>query len=311
MSALTDPKTFRDTRRRKYEDDVRALRAKYRAKKKAVQDSAQAEMHSIDKLISHKNRISVSDWSFDGFLIGVILSIAGCSLAGISAEGWFGTVAVCTVIGAIAALPAKNTKALESNRLSIESKMCEDMAKLDSDCDEIIKYATAKCHDEIAENHIQFEKAQRECSVAFIGSAVTKEITDYMLEPLLKTIRSYDRRSHIKEINVPFSFEVYPNKVMSSYGTYDFIIKRVQLLKSVKGQAALAYAIATAIHTEIITTFKVDPSGGEVFPMDIDYQYDTNYHEHEHANYHEYTNYVKVSMTYRAANGNFVEARSF
>lgn len=298
MSVPTDPKTSKAIRLRERADNLRRLheeyayklRLEYKEKKRAVQDSAQAEMHSIDNQISSKNRIILSNWAFYGFIIGVILTIGmpSCSSGRASAEAWICFVAVCTVAGVIVAIRAKSTKSLESKRLSIESKMREDMARLDDVCDKEVR--------------IHFEKAQHEYSAAFIGSAVTKEIADYMLESLLKTIRSYDRRSHIKEISVPFSFEVYPNKVMSSYGTYDFKIERVQFLKSMEEQAALAYAIATAIHAEITTIFEVDPSGGEVYPMDVDYQYDTN---------DEYISYVKASMTYHAANGNFVEARSF
>ena len=299
MSVPTDPKTSKairmreradNLRRLKHEDYAYMLRVECREKKRAVQDSAQAEMHSIDNQISFKNRIVLGDWAFYGFIIGVTLTIGmpGCSSGRASAEAWICIVAVCTVAGVIVAIRAKSTKSLESKRLSIESKMREDMARLDDVCDKEVR--------------IHFEKAQHEYSAAFIGNAITKEIADYMLESLLKTIRSYDRRSHIREINVPFSFEVYPNKVMSSYGTYDFKIERVQFLKSMEEQAALAYAIATAIHAEITTIFEVDPSGGEVYPMDVDYQYDTNY---------EYISYVKASMTYHAANGNFVEARSF
>ena len=59
----------------------------------------------------------------------------------------------------------------------------------------------------------------------------------------------------------------------------------------------LPNAIATAIHTDIITSYPKDISGGEVEPMEIDYEYRSAS--------------VKAAMTYRAENAGFVEARSF
>lgn len=296
MDALLDPKAYEAMRKKKCENDVRALRSKYDQMKSEVRKPAEAKLAGINQQISSKNKIKSGDWAGYGLIAGIILGFGGCS-AGLSGDGWLGCVALCTLIGALAAIPAKNTKELENQQAMISRKMWQALNDLDDDCNASVNFVEEGCQKDIAEHLSQFEEAQREASVTFIGSPIAKEITDFMLKPLLRTIRSCDRRPHIKEIDVPFSFEVYSNKVTSTYGTYDFEIERVQFLKSMEEQAALANAIATAVHTEIITSFEVDPSGGEVDPMDIDYRYGTNY--------------IKASMTYHAANGNYVEARSF
>lgn len=296
MEGLISPKAFEDAQRQKRDQEIRDLRAQYDEKKSNVSNTAQTRLRDIDNQISSKKKIKVGDGAGWGLIVGIILGIAGCT-QGASADAWLGTVAVCTVVGAIITIPVKSTSSLDSQHATVSAKMQEDLSKLDQECEAKVKGIEQRYQKTIASQRAQFEEAQREGSVSFIGSPIAKEITDSMLTPLLKTIRSCDRRPHIKDITVPFSFEVYSNKVTSTYGTYDFEIERVEFLQSIEEQAALANAIATAIHTEIITTFEVDPSGGEVDPMDIDYQYGANY--------------VKASMTYHAANGNFVEARSF
>lgn len=296
MEKLVSPKAFEDTQRQKRDQETRDLRAQYDEKKSRVGNTAQARLRDIDNQISSKKKITVGRGAGWGLIVGIILGIAGCT-QGASADAWLGTVVVCTIAGAIITIPVKSTGSLDRQRAAVSAKLQEDLSKSDLECQAKVKEIEQRYQKAIAGQRVQFEEAQREGSVSFIGSPIAKEITDSMLTPLLKTIRSCDRRPHIKDITVPFSFEVYSNKVTSTYGTYDFEIERVKFLETIGEQAALANAIATAIHTEIITTFEIDPSGGEVDPMDIDYQYGTNY--------------VKASMTYHAANGNFVEARSF
>lgn len=296
MEGLVSPKAYEDTQRQKRDQEIRDLRAQYNEKKFRVSNTAQTRLRDIDSQISSKKNIEVGNGAGLGLIAGVILGIPECT-HGASGAPWLGTLAICTVVGAIITKSIKSTSSLDSQHATVSAKMQEDLSKLDQECEAKVKGIEQRYQKAIDSQRVQFEEVQREGSVSFIGSPIAKEITDSMLTPLLETIRSCDRRPHIKDITVPFSFEVYSNKVTSTYGTYDFVIERVKFLQSIEEQAALANAVATAIHTEIIATFEVDPSGGEVDPMDIDYQYGADY--------------VKASMTYHATNGNFVEARSF
>ena len=304
MSNILDPKAFERKLQQQRDSEIRALRSEYDQKKSSVRSTADTKIGEINKQISEKDRIDASGRSFTGAATGAVLGLFSCTSPRSYQYGFggqFGIWVTFIVVGAILfwlfTIAQKDTSSLQKERESLRTKEMEDVSRLDSECEAKIRQIEKTYEQGVIKHQEEFARAQREASLTYIDSPVAKEITDFMLKPLLKTIRSCDRRPHVKVINVPFSFEVYSNKVTSTYGTYDFEIERVQFLKTMEEQAALANAIATAIHTEIITTFEVDPSGGEVDPMDIDYQYGANY--------------VKASMTYHAANGNFVEARSF
>ena len=147
------------------------------------------------------------------------------------------------------------------------------------------------------EYRAEYEKNRRAESAKYADSAVAQEVIDMLANGFRSHIEASDRRPHVEEIVVPFSFRVYAEKIDTPYGVYDFELKRVARLAGMNEQAALANAIAQNVHTQIMTEYPVDPSGGEVDPLEITVRYGADW--------------VEESMTYRAVNGLYVPERSF
>lgn len=147
------------------------------------------------------------------------------------------------------------------------------------------------------EYRAEYEKNRRAESAKYADSAVAQEVVDMLANGFRGHIEASDRRPHVEEIVVPFSFRVYAEKIDTPYGVYDFELKRVARLAGMNEQAALANAIAQNVHTQIMTEYPVDPSGGEVDPLEITVRYGADW--------------VEESMTYRAVNGLYVPERSF
>ena len=143
----------------------------------------------------------------------------------------------------------------------------------------------------------EYEQLRRAESAKYADSAVAQEVIDMLANGFRSHIEASDRRPHVEEIVVPFSFRVYAEKIDTPYGVYDFELKRVARLAGMNEQAALANAIAQNVHTQIMTEYPVDPSGGEVDPLEITVRYGADW--------------VEESMTYRAVNGLYVPERSF
>ena len=166
--------------------------------------------------------------------------------------------------------------------------------------DQLKKDAETKIENlrgEKARYRSEYEQLRRAESAKYADSAVAQEVIDMLANGFRSHIEASDRRPHVEEIVVPFSFRVYAEKIDTPYGVYDFELKRVARLAGMNEQAALANAIAQNVHTQIMTEYPVDPSGGEVDPLEITVRYGADW--------------VEESMTYRAVNGLYVPERSF
>lgn len=141
-----------------------------------------------------------------------------------------------------------------------------------------------------------FEKRAQDLSINYAESAVAVEVIDWMTAGFSKTVDSADRRSHIQEINVPFVFRTYRNKIECQLGTFDFEIKRCDELRNPLEQTALARAIAAAIQLNITMGYPQDASGTTVV-TNIFYDYNDDN--------------VVATITYTAPNGNYKETRSW
>ena len=106
-----------------------------------------------------------------------------------------------------------------------------------------------------------FEDKVNKQSVAFSGSELTKEIIEWMSNGFHNTIISADRRSCVGVISVPFTFEVYHNKITCVLGTYDFVEKRCSFLETAIERAALANVLASEIQLNTVMKFQEDKSG--------------------------------------------------
>lgn len=119
---------------------------------------------------------------------------------------------------------------------------------------------------------IEFENEAKRQSIKFAESQLAKEVITWMTNGFCSAIDATDRRPHIQEIDVPFVFNVYYNKITCNIGTYDFELKRCANLTSVMDQAALTRAIASAIQLNVVMKYPKDISG-ESINVNIEYTY--------------------------------------
>lgn len=142
----------------------------------------------------------------------------------------------------------------------------------------------------------EFETTAQKMSVQFAESDLAVEVIDWMTSGFIKTINAADRRSHIQEINIPFVFKTYYNKIECNLGVFDFEIKRCRNLNGPLEQTALSRAIASAIQLKIIMEYPKDVSGPNNV-IDIGYTYSDDL--------------VNTTITYLAPNGNYKSVRDW
>lgn len=304
MDVLIDPIKQEEALKKELKEAKSATYKKYDDRLARIHQVADKDREKIDGKIAVKNRIDTGSYAFTGSIVGAVAGLFVCIPASYGSGGFgaaFMTWAFFILGGSFAfcavARSMKNTDALMVERKRVDEWEASEIEGLDKK----LKNKLKKLENESAhkkEEHLEkYGMMQRSMSVKFVGSAVAQEITEYILGPFKQAIELSDRRPHVARIEVTLSFEVFIDRVDSPYGEYNFEIQRVQALSGMDEVAALANAIATAIHTDIITSYPEDISGGEVEPMEIDYEYRSAS--------------VKAAMTYRAENANFVEARSF
>lgn len=303
MSELLDPEHENQRLDNEMNTKIVSINHQYDDKESAVREKWAKTRSDLQNEIEKKKKIHPGDKAFTGAFVGGIIGLFLCIQPAnyISNSGsGFITFLICVAIGAALfaaiAKSASDTTDLEHQIEDAKSKESNELATLkDQRCSEIDKIR--KTYSKKKTNHlIEYNRLQRQASLKYIGSAVAQEITNFILVPFKQSIDSSDRRPHIMQVKVPLSFEVSRNRVECPYGKYDFTIKRVKPLEGMTDVAALANAIATAIHTDIISSYPIDPSGGEVATMEIEYEYKKDS--------------VVAAMTYIAKNAKYVEARS-
>ena len=142
----------------------------------------------------------------------------------------------------------------------------------------------------------QFEMAAQQMSVNFAESELAIEVIEWMTKGFAKTIDAADRRSHIQQIDVPFVFHTFKNRINCNLGTFDFEIKRCRALNGPLEQTALARAIASAIQLNITMKYPQDVSGTNIV-TNIEYSYGEDF--------------VSTTISYTAPNGNFRAVRDW
>lgn len=156
--------------------------------------------------------------------------------------------------------------------------------------DKAIRMIEDQTDKDVAIYKSEFEAEAQRMSVNFAESALATEVIEWMSVGFSAAITAADRAEHIEKVVVPFCFKIYTDKIVCDRGVYDFKVKRCANLTSPLQQAALARAIASAIHLNIIMEYPSDTSGTE-------HMITTNY---------EYTSCsVEVTITYTAPNGNY------
>ena len=221
-----------------------------------------------------------------GFVIGFFVCCTMC-FKNSSTSGFVTMLAVAigvmllgTIIGLICKAVQKNSVTNADKETSNESDRCW----------KAVQDINTKAECEIAEYTAKFESMAQTMSVQYADSELAQEVIDWMSDGFCRTINSVSRASHIEQINVPFVFHVYSDKIDCNLGLYDFNVKRCANLESPLQQAALARAIASAIQLNVTMHFPQDPSGTD-FMLNLDYDFSSNY--------------VSARITYIAPNGNY------
>lgn len=304
MDVMVDPIKQEEALKKELKEAKSATYKKYEDRLRHIKEVANKDRGEIDSKTAAKKKIDTGSYVITGSIVGAVAGLFVC-IPTYHGSGGFGAAFItwvfCIIGGSLAfsaiARSMKNADALMAERKRVDEWEASEIESLDKKLENKLKKLENESAHKKEEHLEKYGMMQRAMSVKFVGSAVAREITDYILEPFKRAIELSDRRPHVARIEVALSFEVFTDRVKCPYGEYNFEIQRVQALNGMDEVAALANAIATAIHTDIITSYPKDISGGEVEPMEIDYEYRSAS--------------VKAAMTYRAENAGFVEARSF
>ena len=170
------------------------------------------------------------------------------------------------------------------------AKVERDRIKLRNELDMQMSKIRARFAEEKASYQLEFEKTARETSFQFVEDELTQNLANWLSERFTKDIYCTSRGESIKQVRVPFSFNVEKNELVYGTERYNFEVHHYKNLSSPLEQAALAIAMATALEIEIRTKFPKDKSGTDI-TLDTKYVYTET-----HPN---------VTMTYIAENGNY------
>lgn len=227
-----------------------------------------------------------------GFIIGFFTCVSNCNCEtwGEILGPWIFWTIAGLVIGLIlsAVINSNHNESVKEMQLQISREDKNSQLLRDS----ILKDAEKKYSQYVT----SFESKAQLMSVQFAESQLAVEVIEWMTNGFMMTIDSSDRRSHIESINIPFRFDVYPNKIICNLGIYDFEIKRCRKLNSPLEQTALARAIASAIQLNITMKYQKDVSGTDVV-TNIGYSYGNDY--------------VSANIIYTSKNGNYRAVRDW
>lgn len=277
------PHQYETQRKSKAENDAYAERNRSSSRQKSIRDGISGS-------------VETGAWAgvcaTIGFVVGFFVC---CSMCTDGAEGEaFVTWIALSIGGAI--LGAVLAGLINAGHNSSVKNADSEVASEQSRCEKAVQEIHAQAAREIAAYKSDFEAEAQRMSVRYAESALATEVINWMTEGFARTIDATDRRSHIERINVPFSFNVYTNKITCNLGTYDFEIKRCANLTSPLEQTAIARAIASAIQLNITMKYPKDASGTD-FVLNISYAYAENH--------------VSASITYTAPNGNYRSVQSW
>lgn len=178
----------------------------------------------------------------------------------------------------------------------------EAKEKFEPECEQNIEKLKKEYENKYSDYVKSFELHIQDESVKLADSNLTIEVIDWITDGFSKTIDAADRSPHIKQIDVPFIFNIYKNKITCNLGTYDFEIKRCNELKDDAQKIALSRAIASAIQFNITMKYPKDVSGTDI-TVKTAYKYNyTSSH---------YEDYATAEISYTAVNGEYQIAKEW
>ena len=239
---------------------------------------------------SHKSPPELSKYVKNGTVISMVIGAFCCiGVSSYNAGGaglfYWGIITIFgAIIGVLIWKSAK--KAYNRYESDLESRISQEIENYNTKIANIINQSEKDQRNYLT----SFEKNAQDMSVQLADSELAQKVIHWMTEGFSRTIDAADRRKHIEQINVPFSFNVYTDKITCNLGTFDFEVERCEFLDNPVEQTALARAIASSIQLNIVMKYPKDASGTDI-QIKIEYQYTDKC--------------PKTTITYVALNGNY------
>ncbi len=210
--------------------------------------------------------------------------------------GAIGAVIGLILCGLVASAQNGSNRSIDNQIATAKNNTEQRIADETQKCEEAIQKIRDDANYQYQNYLSGFNAEAQKMSVRFAESPLAVEVIDWMTNGFAKTIDAADRRSHIQEINIPFVFRTYRNKIECNLGTFDFEIKRCDELETPLEQTALTRAIASAIQLNITMKYPQDASGTSVV-TNITYDYKNDN--------------VMATIVYTAPNGNYKATRGW
>lgn len=279
------PHQYEAQRNLKAANDVAAERKRSDSRQESIRDSI-SKSGDILELIP-KLPLAI------GIVVGFFPCCSKCdglTTLGVGLAAWLTYIFFGFIFSLILSIPY----AFISDKIS--DKRYIEIANEQSRCEQAIQEINTQAAREIAAYKSEFETEARQMSVRYAESSLATDIIDRLTTSFASAIDAADRQSHVTAIYVPFSFNVYTNKITYSRATYDFETRRYANLTGPLEQVAIARAIAAAVQLNITMQYPHDVSGTD-FKLDISYTY--------------LEDHVSASITYTAPNGYYRAVQSW
>lgn len=286
-------------------------------KNEAIQRLNTNNNNTVHNLSSSKNTSEPKYGQFasGGFITGLVIGAFVCFTNGDAIDakinfsdsigsafmfwlmfGAIGAVVGLILCGLVASVQNGSNRSIDNQIATAKNNTEQRIADETQKCEEAIQKIRDDANYQYQNYLSGFNAEAQKMSVRFAESPLAVEVIDWMTNGFAKTIDAADRRSHIQEINVPFVFRTYRNKIECNLGTFDFEIKRCDELETPLEQTALTRAIASAIQLNITMKYPQDASGTNVV-TNIAYDYKNDN--------------VMATIVYTAPNGNYKATRGW
>lgn len=283
----------------------------------AIRRLSSSNYNTVNSLNSSKSKGNLNAGAFagGGFVVGLIVGVFVCFSNGdaIDAQinfsssigsafmfwimfGIIGGVLGLILYGLVIAAQNASNKSLDNQIASAKQSTEQKIAVERQRYEAIVAQITNEAERQYQTYLTGFNGEAQKMSVRFAESPLAVEVIEWMSDGFCRTIDAADRRSHISEINIPFMFRTYRNKIECNLGVFDFEIKRCDELTSPLEQTALTRAIASAIQLNITMRYPKDASGTNIVTnIAYDYKQDN----------------VAATIIYTAPNGNYKATRGW
>lgn len=159
------------------------------------------------------NKVDVGNFGCLSGVLGGVCGLVSCS----KGNGSFGSWLVWIIFGAVCgAVLGFLINSIRDSEKETAKQMAENE---DAQCKKKSDDIRAQVKDEAAKYEEKFDAMVQRLSVEYAESTLVTEVVKWMTAGLTQTIDAADRRSHVQQIDIPFSFRVYNNRITCNLGT--------------------------------------------------------------------------------------------